>query len=163
MKCSYLLVNYKVQGNTWNQQAWSIKQLFSTWSLIFLFSQVNILHSSNSNFMDHINHIIFQPKFLQSVQHPEGSVSPVHSSGRWHLPRDCSQWFNVSVFPLWVSLLHRLKPWGPLFQLLRPLRDHWRGVKEGNSEFYSVQECTFKTWYPFLKSLLMVLCSDPHS
>uniref|UniRef100_A0A674GWD3 Calsyntenin-2 n=2 Tax=Taeniopygia guttata TaxID=59729 RepID=A0A674GWD3_TAEGU len=42
--------------------------------------EVNILHSSNSNFMDHINHIIFQPKFLQSVQHPEGSVSPVHSS-----------------------------------------------------------------------------------
>ncbi|XP_053841950.1 calsyntenin-2 isoform X1 [Vidua macroura] len=42
--------------------------------------EVNILHSSNSNFMDHVNHIIFQPKFLQSVQHPEGSVSAVHSS-----------------------------------------------------------------------------------
>ncbi|XP_068057389.1 calsyntenin-2 isoform X4 [Anomalospiza imberbis] len=42
--------------------------------------EVNILHSSNSNFMDHVNHIIFQPKFLQSVQHPEGSVSAVHNS-----------------------------------------------------------------------------------
>ncbi|XP_071293268.1 calsyntenin-2 isoform X3 [Agelaius tricolor] len=42
--------------------------------------EVNILHSSNSNFMDHVNHMIFQPKFLQSVQHPEGSVSAVHSS-----------------------------------------------------------------------------------
>ncbi|NXM11719.1 CSTN2 protein, partial [Ploceus nigricollis] len=42
--------------------------------------EVNILHSSNSNFMDHVNHMIFQPQFLQSVQHPEGSVSAVHSS-----------------------------------------------------------------------------------
>ncbi|NXI12009.1 CSTN2 protein, partial [Irena cyanogastra] len=42
--------------------------------------EVNILHSSNSNFMDHVNHMIVQPKFLQSVQHPEGSVSAVHSS-----------------------------------------------------------------------------------
>ncbi|NXF18206.1 CSTN2 protein, partial [Rhodinocichla rosea] len=42
--------------------------------------EVNILHSSNSNFMDHVNHMIFQPKFLQSVQHPEGSVSAVHGS-----------------------------------------------------------------------------------
>ncbi|XP_058667949.1 calsyntenin-2 isoform X1 [Ammospiza caudacuta] len=42
--------------------------------------KVNILHSSNSNFMDHVNHMIFQPKFLQSVQHPEGSVSAVPSS-----------------------------------------------------------------------------------
>nr|XP_031361513.1 calsyntenin-2 isoform X2 [Lonchura striata domestica] len=42
--------------------------------------EVNILRSSNSNFMNHVNHIMFQPKFLQSVQHPEGSVSPVHSS-----------------------------------------------------------------------------------
>ncbi|NWR04989.1 CSTN2 protein, partial [Paradoxornis webbianus] len=42
--------------------------------------EVNILHSSNSNFMEHVNHIIVQPQFLQSVQHPEGSVSAVHSS-----------------------------------------------------------------------------------
>ncbi|KAF4796397.1 Calsyntenin-2 [Turdus rufiventris] len=42
--------------------------------------EVNILHSSNSNFMDHVNHMIVQPQFLQSVQHPEGSVSAVHSS-----------------------------------------------------------------------------------
>ncbi|NWR50155.1 CSTN2 protein, partial [Regulus satrapa] len=42
--------------------------------------EVNILHSSNSNFMDHVNHMIVQPKFLQSVQYPEGSVSAVHSS-----------------------------------------------------------------------------------
>ncbi|NXD42112.1 CSTN2 protein, partial [Copsychus sechellarum] len=40
--------------------------------------EVNILHSSNSNFMDHVNHMIIQPQFLQSVQHPEGSA--VHSS-----------------------------------------------------------------------------------
>ncbi|NXB20621.1 CSTN2 protein, partial [Rhagologus leucostigma] len=42
--------------------------------------EVNILHSSNSNFMDHVNHMIVQPQFLQSVQHPEGSVSAVHNS-----------------------------------------------------------------------------------
>ncbi|XP_016156021.1 PREDICTED: calsyntenin-2 [Ficedula albicollis] len=42
--------------------------------------EVNILHSSNSNFMDHVNHMIVQPQFLQSVQHPEGSVSAVRSS-----------------------------------------------------------------------------------
>ncbi|XP_066049923.1 calsyntenin-2 [Chamaea fasciata] len=42
--------------------------------------EVNILHSSNSNFMEHVNHMIVQPQFLQSVQHPEGSVSAVHSS-----------------------------------------------------------------------------------
>ncbi|NXC28191.1 CSTN2 protein, partial [Campylorhamphus procurvoides] len=42
--------------------------------------EVNILHSSNSNFMDHVNHMIAQPQFLQSVQHPEGSVSAVHNS-----------------------------------------------------------------------------------
>ncbi|NXY14612.1 CSTN2 protein, partial [Atrichornis clamosus] len=42
--------------------------------------EVNILHSSNSNFMDHVNHMIVQPQFLQSVQQPEGSVSAVHNS-----------------------------------------------------------------------------------
>ncbi|XP_058699571.1 calsyntenin-2 isoform X3 [Poecile atricapillus] len=42
--------------------------------------EINILHSSNSNFMDYVNHMIVQPKFLQSVQHPEGSVSAAHSS-----------------------------------------------------------------------------------
>ncbi|NWU44790.1 CSTN2 protein, partial [Hylia prasina] len=42
--------------------------------------EVNILHSSNSNFMEHVNHMIVQPQFLQSVQQPEGSVSAVHSS-----------------------------------------------------------------------------------
>ncbi|TRZ09939.1 hypothetical protein HGM15179_017168 [Zosterops borbonicus] len=42
--------------------------------------EVNILHSSNSNFMEHVNHMIVQPQFLQSVQHPEGSVSALHSS-----------------------------------------------------------------------------------
>ncbi|NXI88079.1 CSTN2 protein, partial [Rhipidura dahli] len=42
--------------------------------------EVNILHSSNSNFMDHVNHMIVQPQLLQSVQHPEGSVSSVHNS-----------------------------------------------------------------------------------
>ncbi|XP_062354916.1 calsyntenin-2 [Cinclus cinclus] len=42
--------------------------------------EVNILHTSNSNFMDHANHMIVQPQFLQSVQQPEGSVIAVHSS-----------------------------------------------------------------------------------
>ncbi|NXR46985.1 CSTN2 protein, partial [Hippolais icterina] len=42
--------------------------------------EVNILHSSNSDFMEHVNHMIVQPQFLQSVQRPEGSVSAVHSS-----------------------------------------------------------------------------------
>ncbi|XP_030350728.1 calsyntenin-2 isoform X1 [Strigops habroptila] len=40
--------------------------------------EVNILHSSN--FMDHVNHMIAQPQFLQSVHHPEGSTTAVHSS-----------------------------------------------------------------------------------
>ncbi|XP_074767736.1 calsyntenin-2 isoform X2 [Athene noctua] len=42
--------------------------------------EVNILHSSNSNSMDHVNHMIIQPQFLQSVHHPEGSISTVHNS-----------------------------------------------------------------------------------
>ncbi|NXA74718.1 CSTN2 protein, partial [Thryothorus ludovicianus] len=42
--------------------------------------EVNILHSSNSNFMEHVNHMIVQPKFLQSVQQPEGSISAVPRS-----------------------------------------------------------------------------------
>ncbi|XP_009995657.1 PREDICTED: calsyntenin-2, partial [Chaetura pelagica] len=40
--------------------------------------EVNILHSSN--FMDHVNHMIVQPQFLQSVHHQEGSISAVHNS-----------------------------------------------------------------------------------
>ncbi|KAK2518448.1 hypothetical protein Q9966_014312 [Columba livia] len=42
--------------------------------------EVNILHSSNSNFMDHVNHMIVEPQFLQSVRHPEESVNAVHNS-----------------------------------------------------------------------------------
>uniref|UniRef100_A0A803YRV4 Calsyntenin 2 n=1 Tax=Meleagris gallopavo TaxID=9103 RepID=A0A803YRV4_MELGA len=42
--------------------------------------EVNILHSTNSNYMDHVNHVIVQPHFLQSVHHPEESISTVHSS-----------------------------------------------------------------------------------
>uniref|UniRef100_A0A8B9DPC4 Calsyntenin 2 n=1 Tax=Anser cygnoides TaxID=8845 RepID=A0A8B9DPC4_ANSCY len=42
--------------------------------------EVNILHSSNANFMDHVNHMIVQPQFLQSVHHPEGRISAVHNS-----------------------------------------------------------------------------------
>uniref|UniRef100_A0A8C6ZSM0 Calsyntenin-2 n=1 Tax=Nothoprocta perdicaria TaxID=30464 RepID=A0A8C6ZSM0_NOTPE len=42
--------------------------------------EVNILHSSNSNFMDHVNHMMVQPQFLQPVYHPEGSISASHSS-----------------------------------------------------------------------------------
>ncbi|XP_061861617.1 calsyntenin-2 isoform X2 [Colius striatus] len=42
--------------------------------------EVNILHSSNSNLMDNVNHMIVQPQFLQSVHHPEGSISAVHNS-----------------------------------------------------------------------------------
>ncbi|NXH18512.1 CSTN2 protein, partial [Bucco capensis] len=42
--------------------------------------EVNILHSSNSNFMEHVNHMIVQPQFLQSVHHPEGSITALHNS-----------------------------------------------------------------------------------
>ncbi|KFZ67640.1 Calsyntenin-2, partial [Podiceps cristatus] len=42
--------------------------------------EVNILHSSNSNFMDHVNHMVVQPQFLQSVHHPEETISAVHNS-----------------------------------------------------------------------------------
>ncbi|NWJ06391.1 CSTN2 protein, partial [Crypturellus undulatus] len=40
--------------------------------------EVNILHSSN--FMDHVNHMMVQPQFLQPVYHPEGSISTSHTS-----------------------------------------------------------------------------------
>ncbi|OXB71213.1 UNVERIFIED_CONTAM: hypothetical protein H355_009447, partial [Colinus virginianus] len=42
--------------------------------------EVNILHSTNSNYMDHVSHVIAQPHFLQSVYHPEESISTVHNS-----------------------------------------------------------------------------------
>ncbi|NXN14244.1 CSTN2 protein, partial [Indicator maculatus] len=42
--------------------------------------EVNILHSSNSNFMDHVNHVIVQPQFLQSVHHPEASITAIHNA-----------------------------------------------------------------------------------
>ncbi|XP_021249449.1 calsyntenin-2 [Numida meleagris] len=42
--------------------------------------EVNILHSTNSNYMDHVNHVIVQPHFLQSVHHPEESITTVHNS-----------------------------------------------------------------------------------
>uniref|UniRef100_A0A8C3LTJ3 Calsyntenin-2 n=1 Tax=Chrysolophus pictus TaxID=9089 RepID=A0A8C3LTJ3_CHRPC len=42
--------------------------------------EVNILHSTNSNYMEHVNHVVVQPHFLQSVHHPEESISAVHSS-----------------------------------------------------------------------------------
>ncbi|XP_015726698.1 calsyntenin-2 [Coturnix japonica] len=42
--------------------------------------EVNILHSTNSNYMDHVNHVLAQPHFLQSVHHPEESISTPHNS-----------------------------------------------------------------------------------
>uniref|UniRef100_A0A8C9FQ24 Calsyntenin 2 n=1 Tax=Pavo cristatus TaxID=9049 RepID=A0A8C9FQ24_PAVCR len=37
--------------------------------------EVNILHSTNSNYMDHVNKVIVQPQFLQSIHHPEESIN----------------------------------------------------------------------------------------
>uniref|UniRef100_A0A8C8RGU6 Calsyntenin 2 n=1 Tax=Pelusios castaneus TaxID=367368 RepID=A0A8C8RGU6_9SAUR len=42
--------------------------------------EVNILHNSNSNFMEHVNHMIIQPQFLQSIQHPDESINNIHGS-----------------------------------------------------------------------------------
>ncbi|XP_059586922.1 calsyntenin-2 isoform X2 [Alligator mississippiensis] len=42
--------------------------------------EVNILHNSNSNFMEHINHMVVQPQFLQSIHHPEESINSIHGS-----------------------------------------------------------------------------------
>uniref|UniRef100_A0A8C4YHC7 Calsyntenin 2 n=1 Tax=Gopherus evgoodei TaxID=1825980 RepID=A0A8C4YHC7_9SAUR len=42
--------------------------------------EVNILHNSNSNFMEHVNHMVIQPQFLQSIHHPEESINSIHGS-----------------------------------------------------------------------------------
>ncbi|NXE68281.1 CSTN2 protein, partial [Calcarius ornatus] len=86
--------------------------------------EVNILHSSNSNFMDHVNHMIFQPKFLQSVQHPEGSVSAVHSSV---VPSVATM-----VIIICVSILVLVVTLGVL--RLRSTRQHGTLGHEGNKD-----------------------------
>ncbi|XP_032652998.1 calsyntenin-2 [Chelonoidis abingdonii] len=42
--------------------------------------EVNILRNSNSNFMEHVNHMAIQPQFLQSIHHPEESINSIHGS-----------------------------------------------------------------------------------
>ncbi|KAM7160245.1 calsyntenin-2 [Macrochelys suwanniensis] len=42
--------------------------------------EVNILHNSNSNFMEHVNHMVIQPQFLQSIHYPEESINSIHGS-----------------------------------------------------------------------------------
>nr|XP_034988628.1 calsyntenin-2 isoform X2 [Zootoca vivipara] len=42
--------------------------------------EVNILHSSNSNTMEYVNHMVMQPQFLQSIHHPEESINSLHGS-----------------------------------------------------------------------------------
>uniref|UniRef100_A0A8C9FLG8 Calsyntenin 2 n=1 Tax=Pavo cristatus TaxID=9049 RepID=A0A8C9FLG8_PAVCR len=56
--------------------------------------EVNILHSTNSNYMDHVNKVIVQPQFLQSIHHPEESISTVHNSD-----------INLLPFRLFVSVV----------------------------------------------------------
>uniref|UniRef100_A0A8C3LPA5 Calsyntenin 2 n=1 Tax=Chrysolophus pictus TaxID=9089 RepID=A0A8C3LPA5_CHRPC len=50
--------------------------------------EVNILHSTNSNYMEHVNHVVVQPHFLQSVHHPEESIT-----------------ISLLPFPLFVSVV----------------------------------------------------------
>ncbi|XP_054839872.1 calsyntenin-2 [Eublepharis macularius] len=42
--------------------------------------EVNILHNSNSNIMEYVNHMVVQPQFLQSIHHPEESINSIHGS-----------------------------------------------------------------------------------
>ncbi|XP_073216084.1 calsyntenin-2 isoform X4 [Lepidochelys kempii] len=42
--------------------------------------EVNILHNSNSNFMEHVNHMVIQPPFLQSIHHPEENINSIPGS-----------------------------------------------------------------------------------
>ncbi|EMP33319.1 Calsyntenin-2 [Chelonia mydas] len=42
--------------------------------------EVNILHNSNSNFMEHVNHMVIQPPFLQSIHHPEENLNSIPGS-----------------------------------------------------------------------------------
>lgn len=44
--------------------------------------QVSVLHEVRVSDKEHINHLIVQPPFLQSVQHPESRTSVQRSSGR---------------------------------------------------------------------------------
>ncbi|XP_008104497.1 calsyntenin-2 isoform X1 [Anolis carolinensis] len=42
--------------------------------------EVNILHSSNTNIMEYVNHMVIQPQFIQSIHHPEESINNIHGS-----------------------------------------------------------------------------------
>ncbi|XP_074859954.1 calsyntenin-2 [Carettochelys insculpta] len=42
--------------------------------------EINILHNSNSNFVEHVNHMVIQPQFVQSIHHPEESINNIHGS-----------------------------------------------------------------------------------
>lgn len=44
-------------------------------------SQVSVLHEVRVPDSEHVNHLIAQPPFLQSVHHPESQTSIQHSSG----------------------------------------------------------------------------------
>lgn len=53
-------------------------------------SQVSVLHEARMSDREHVNHLIVQPPFLQSVHHPESRSSFQHNSGkspgtRWSL------------------------------------------------------------------------------
>lgn len=45
-------------------------------------SQVSVLHEVRVSDKEHVNHLIVQPPFLQSVHHPESRSSIQRSSGR---------------------------------------------------------------------------------
>lgn len=51
-------------------------------------SQVSVLHEVRVSDKEHVNHLIVQPPFLQSVHHPESQTSIQRSSGRSHGRRD---------------------------------------------------------------------------
>lgn len=46
-----------------------------------LLTQVSLLHEVRVSDNEHVNHLIVQPPFLQSVQHPEARTSVQRSSG----------------------------------------------------------------------------------
>lgn len=63
-------------GNDWStSHSWSVAP--SPFS-----SQVSVLHEVRVSDTEHVNHLIAQPPFLQSVHHPESQTSIQHSSGR---------------------------------------------------------------------------------
>lgn len=70
-------------------------------------SQVSVLHEVRVSDKEHVNHLIVQPPFLQSVHHPESRSSIQRSSGRQPGRRDSVHQVVI------VTQDHPLNSWVP--------------------------------------------------